>query len=127
MSHHRRKKKRNLCAALLMISWTESDGSSHSEMGTLEDISATGACLHLEQSIPPETEICLHYPKGKYQGKVKHCTAQKIGYVLGIAFDHGYRWSSLDFQPEHLLELRLLQPKRVTLTVHLRDVSLANS
>ena len=123
MSHHRRKKKRNMCAALLMISWTEGDGRSRSEMGTLEDISAKGACLHLEHSIPPETEVCLHYPKGKYQGKVKYCTLQKIGYVVGIAFDNGYRWSSLDFQPAHLIELRLLRPKGVAPAVHLRDVS----
>jgi PilZ domain len=113
MNHHRRQKKRNMCAELVMIGWTE-DGCSRNETGTLEDISATGACLYLEHSIPAETEVSLHYPKGKYRGKVKHCTSQEIGYLLGIEFNNGNRWSKLDFQPAHLLELRLLQPKKVT-------------
>jgi PilZ domain len=112
MNHHRRKKNRNLCAELLMVSWLEADGHSRTEWGTLEDISATGACLHLEQSIPAETKVTLHYPRGKYEGQVKYCTVQQIGYSLGIAFDPGYRWSKLDFQPAHVLELRLLQSKK---------------
>src|SRR5713226_2011609 len=108
----RREKKRNMCAELLTIRWSEDDGRSREEMVTLEDISATGACLHLEHSIQPETEVSLHYPRGKYQGKVKYCTSQEIGYVLGIAFDEGYRWSKADFQPSHLLELRLLHSEK---------------
>ena len=97
-----------------MISWKEDDGRSRSETGTLEDISATGACLYLEHSIPAGTVVSLHYPKGKYQGKIKYCRFQEIGYSLGIAFDNRKRWSKLDFQPAHLLELRLLHPKKVT-------------
>jgi hypothetical protein len=110
----RRKKNRNMCAELLTIRWTEDDRRSRSEVANVEDISATGVCLHLEHSIPPGTEVSLRYPKGKYQGKVKYCTSQEIGYLLGIAFDNGYRWSKTDFQPSHLLELRLLHSKTVT-------------
>jgi hypothetical protein len=90
-----------------MISWIEDQGRGRSEIGTLEDISVTGACLHIEDSIPEGTSVCLHYPKGKYQGKVKYCKAQEIGYLLGIAFDAGNRWSRLDFQPSHLVGLRV--------------------
>ena len=104
MNHNRRKKKRNLFAALLMISWIEQSGRSRSEMGTLEDIAVTGACLHLEHSIPAGTSVCLDYPKGKYQGKVKYCKAQEIGYLLGIAVDTDHPWCRLDFRPSHLLE-----------------------
>jgi hypothetical protein len=102
----RREKNRIMCAELLTIRWTEDDGSSRSELAALEDITATGACLHLEQPIPPETKVSLHYENGKYEGNVKYCTCQETGYVLGIAFDDNYRWSRTDFQPSHLLELR---------------------
>ena len=122
MNQHRRQKKRNMCAELITISWTGDDGHSRSEMGTMEDISATCACIYLDHPIPAETELSLHYPQGKYQGKIKYCASQKIGYLLGIEFDNGSRWSRLDFQPAHLLELRLLRPKKINLAVHLSDV-----
>jgi hypothetical protein len=107
----RRHKKRIMCADLLTIRWTGVEGSSRSETATLEDITVTGACLHLEQPIPPETKVSLHYENGKYEGIVKYCTCEETGYLLGIAFDDNYRWSRTDFQPSHLLEL---PPKPVT-------------
>src|SRR5438105_2054878 len=103
----RRENKRNMCAELLAIRWTDEDGYGRTEMVSLEDISATGACLQLDHEIAPGTDVSLEHPKAKYEGKVKYCTYQEIGYVLGIAFNKGYRWSKTDFQPAHLLELRL--------------------
>jgi hypothetical protein len=105
--------KRNICADLLTIRWTEADGASRSEQVILEDISATGACLHLGNPIPPETEVALHYSEGKYRGTVKYCASQEIGHLLGIAFEDGHRWSKTDFHPSHLLELRALLPGKV--------------
>jgi hypothetical protein len=109
MNHHRRKKKRSLCADLIAVSWTENDGRVRSEMGTLDDISAAGACLRLDQSVPAGTVVSLYYPKGKYEGKVKYCRSGHTGFFLGIAFNPGYCWSRLDFRPSHLLDLSLLQ------------------
>ena len=109
MNNRRRIKKRNLCADLIAISWTEKSGRVRSDMGTLEDISAAGACLRLEQSIPAGTGVSLYYPKGKYDGKVKYCRSEQNGYLLGIEFDLGYCWSRRDFQPSHLLDLPGLQ------------------
>src|SRR5262249_3254646 len=105
MRQHRRKIKRNLCAALLMVRWIEDGRNTRTELATLEDISATGACLHAEHSIPAETKVSLCHPNGKYRGKVKYCESQEIGYLLGIAFEPGHRWTRLDFQPSHLVEL----------------------
>ena len=95
-----------MCAELLTVRWTGDEGSCRSEVATLEDITVTGACLHLEQPIPPETEISLHYENGKYEGIVKYCTCLETGYLLGISFDDNYRWSRTDFKPSHLLDLR---------------------
>jgi PilZ domain len=109
MNHHRRKKKRSLCADLIAISWTEGSGRIRSDMGTLQDISAVGACLRLEQSISAGTGVSLYYPKGKYDGKVKYCRSDQSGYLVGIEFDPGYRWSRRDFQPSHLIDFGALQ------------------
>ena len=101
----RRENNRSLCAELLTIRWTDGDGSSRSEVVTLEDISATGACVQVEHVIPAETEVSLNYSGGQYLGKIKYCTYRDVAYFVGIAFDDGYRWSKEDFEPSHLLEL----------------------
>jgi hypothetical protein len=94
-----------MCAELLTVHWREENGRERKEPATLEDISPMGACLQLEHSILPGTKVSLHYPKGRYLGTVKYCTCHNMGYLLGIAFDEGYRWSRADFEPAHLLEL----------------------
>jgi hypothetical protein len=103
----RRQNSRHLCAEIITIRWTDNDGCTRSEVATLEDISARGACVQLEQSIPLETKVSLHNPKSEYTGTVKYCIYREFGYLLGIAFDDGYRWSKTDYQPSHLLELPL--------------------
>jgi len=108
----RRENRRNMCADLLTLSWTDAQGRGQSEVATLDDISATGACLELEDAIPVGTSVRLHYPNGEYRGKIKYCTFEEIGYVIGVAFDEGYRWSKKDFEPSHLLELPLMPGKR---------------
>ena len=100
----RRKNDRNMCADLLGVRWVE-EGRSRIEAATLEDISANGVCLQIETHIPVGTPVSIYYPMGKYRGKVKYCKPYPVGYLLGIAFDEGYRWSKSDFEPSHLLEL----------------------
>ena len=115
-----------------MVTWVDVNGISKNEWGSLEDISATGACLHLEKSIPteakvtlyyPETNVTLHYPKGKYEGKVKYCKPQQIGYLLGIAFARGYLWSTVTFRPTHVLDMRRSFPKKVAPALRLVKTS----
>jgi hypothetical protein len=94
-----------MCADLLQVHWTDDKGQRRTEVGVLEDISTTGVCLQLEHPVREETEVSLHYPNGKYEGKVKYCIFLRTGFLIGIAFDEGYRWSKTDFVPSHLLEL----------------------
>jgi hypothetical protein len=123
MNHDRRKKGRTLCAELLMLSWLDDDGTSRKDWASLEDISATGACLHLENSIPTDTHVTIYYPKGKYEGKVKYCKPQQIGYLLGIAFARGYLWSTVTFRPTHVLDMRRSFPKKVAPALRLVKTS----
>ena len=101
----RRAGPRTMCAELLTIRWTDRMGKDRSAVVSLEDISEAGACLRSEYAILPETAVSLHYSSGKYQGAVRYCTYETSGFLIGVAFDDGYRWSKADFEPSHLLEV----------------------
>ncbi len=107
----KRKEDRNMCADLLKVRWKNGAGVVHEEFGTLEDISSTGACVQLEESINPGTPLTLSYPSGKFRGRVKYCIEQGAVYLVGIAFAPGYRWSRSQYKPSHLLQFRLAPVK----------------
>ena len=106
----RRRELRNQCADLLKIRWKDSKGNAQRETATLEDISAGGVCLKVENPIPPGTPVVILYPSGQYQGRVKHCDTQMDWHFIGVEFEHGYRWSKEHFEPEHLLQFRFRPP-----------------
>lgn len=101
----RRTNKRNMCAELLTMSWTDSEGCSRSEIVILDDISSGGARVRLEHSLPFDTPVAICHPKGRYEGKVKYCVYEAAQYSVGVEFNQGHRWSKSDFTPSHLLEL----------------------
>jgi hypothetical protein len=103
----KRREDRNLCADLIQISWRLEDHSRHSEWATLEDISSSGACVKLDDTIPPETPVFLRFPKGSCNARVKYCVADHGGYLVGVEFESGYRWSRSKFRPDHLIQFRL--------------------
>ncbi len=67
--------------------------------------------MQLEEPIQPGTPLTLFYPSGKFRGRVKYCVAQGSVYLVGIAFDAGYRWSRSLYKPAHLLQFRLAPVK----------------
>ena len=107
----RRKEDRSLCAELLEIRWKDK-GVDHDALVTLEDISSAGLCLGTEIPIAPETKLVIKYPKGKYEGQVKYCKSDELGYLVGVEFDPGYTWSRRQFRPSHLLQFRLHAVKK---------------
>jgi len=109
-----RLEERNLCADLVQVGWKLENGSKHTEWATLEDISASGACLKMEDPIPPKTIVSLHFSKGHCEALVKYCVADFSGYLLGVEFANGYRWSRTKFKPEHLIQFHLRPAPRKT-------------
>ncbi len=102
-----RREDRELCADLVKVQWKLESGHSHSEWAILEDISPSGACLDIEEFIPPETIVSLQFKGDDCQARVKYCKFEKSNYILGVLFEQGYRWSRRKFKPEHLLQFRL--------------------
>lgn len=107
----RRTETRMLCADLVDVRWQDKEGRNCRVVANLEDISASGACIQLDEQLPLGVEVTITYPKGEYTGVVRYCTFRQIGYFAGIQFEAGNKWSQRMFKPLHLLDPRSLGPK----------------
>lgn len=104
----RRAEDRLLCSDLVEIHWRDKSGRKRHATALLEDISACGACLQLENRLPLGTVVQIDQPGGKLEGTVCYCVFQEIGHFAGVQFGPASRWSAAKFQPQHLLDLREL-------------------
>lgn len=95
-----------LCADMVKVSWKDPLGKRRRTVGLLEDISATGACLQLENSVPLGAEIGWACPKQEFTGRVRYCVYREIGYFIGVQFGDDTRWSRRTYKPQHLLDLQ---------------------
>jgi hypothetical protein len=85
----------------------------------LEDISALGACVQVEDRIPLGAAISIsaHHGGGdsggaaRFSGYVSYCEYRDFGYFVGIRFSDETPWSTRAFEPEHLTNLAaMLRP-----------------
>jgi hypothetical protein len=97
-----------LCAELVEVLW-EQGGRQHRRIANLEDISLSGICLHVERPIPAGTRLVMRHDDGQLRGFIRYCVFREIGYFLGIQLEENCQWSSLRFQPEHLIDPRRLE------------------
>lgn len=107
----RRTEVRMLCADLVEVSWKAASGRTVKAQAVLEDISAAGACLQLETSVPLESVVRWHSPKKEFSGVVRYCVYREIGYFVGVQFDFDSRWSKNVFCPQHLLDMERMLPQ----------------
>ena len=100
-----RRAPRHLCADLLKVRWKDDSGNRRNEFAVLDDISTDGVCLKIDQPITQGTDIKILYPGGHYRGAVRYCVRDVSGYLVGVKFALGYRWSRKEYDPAHLLPL----------------------
>jgi len=106
----RRAETRLLCSDLIKISV---EGEETREfMVNLEDISASGACLQLEEPLARDTSVCLLLGRWRFRAKVKYCIQNKIGYFAGVQFHARQKWSRERYEPKHLLDPTQVAPSR---------------
>ena len=77
----------------------------------LEDISALGACVQVEEAIPTGISVSISFGvgnKAQLSGSVSYCAYRDYGYFVGIQFSNEMRWSSGVFEPQHLTDLEAL-------------------
>jgi hypothetical protein len=102
-----RREDRDLCADLVKVQWNTESDLIYTQWAILEDISPSGACLEIEEPIPPDTIVSLQFETDSCQARVKYCRKDKVKYLLGVEFEQGYRWSRRRFKPQHLIQFRL--------------------
>jgi hypothetical protein len=116
----RRFESRFLCADLVKVDWL-AGGNSRNVEAVLEDISALGACVQVEECIPAGTEISIlvsakpvgleEAKSARFTGYVSYCVFRDYGYFAGIRFSGETRWSSGVVEPQHLTNLQTLTSK----------------
>jgi hypothetical protein len=124
----RRFESRYLCADLVKVEWLAGGASSvdaddiaknnfRTVEAVLEDISALGACVQVEERVPLGAAISISVSSGlvdseagnaRFSGQVSYCVYRDYGYFVGIRFSNETRWSSGIFQPQHLTSLEAL-------------------
>jgi len=106
----RRAEPRLLCADVVEIEWTDKSGHSRHCAANLEDISQSGLGLQVEHPVPLLTTVHISHERGELIGRVKSCILRHSGYLLGVEFEQGFRWSPGSFRPRHLMNPRRLKP-----------------
>jgi len=123
----RRYESRFLCADLVRVEWKADSGtgalpgaggdSLRTVEAVLEDISALGACVQVEDPIPSGIAVSISFGAGntaersgdvRLSGSVSYCAYRDYGYFVGIQFSNETRWSSGIFEPQHLTNLEAL-------------------
>jgi hypothetical protein len=106
----RRAETRLLCSDLIKV---RLEGTRPRQLtANLEDISASGACLQLEEPLPLEAAVVLLCARRRFRGTVKYCIHNEIGYFIGIRFAARQKWSRERYEPEHLLDPTQVLPCR---------------
>jgi hypothetical protein len=136
----RRLENRFLCAELVTVDWIEaeagfgvapraaprvvpsdaapSEAARRTVEAVLEDISALGACVQVEDRIPLGAAISISAHHGgedarsaRFSGYVSYCEYRDFGYFVGIRLSDETPWSAREFKPEHLTNLAaMLRP-----------------
>ena len=85
--NERRFEGRFLCADLVRVDWLEGEDDCRTTEGVLEDISPLGACVQVEEHIPPGTGISIAAIVGpmraRFFGHVSYCVYRDYGYLAG--------------------------------------------
>jgi hypothetical protein len=99
----RRFEGRCLCAQLVRV-----DAPGGKIEAVLEDISALGGCVQVEEPIPLGSAVVVMIGNSAFHGHVCYCVYRDYGYFAGIRFAEDTVWSRDQVAPQHLTDLRAL-------------------
>ena len=66
----RRYEFRKPCTDSVEVEWQDQKGRARKGLGNLEDISLTGACVHMAHPVSFGTRLLLMYQSRQFRGKV---------------------------------------------------------
>ncbi|MDP9054803.1 MAG: PilZ domain-containing protein [Acidobacteriota bacterium] len=112
--NERRFESRFLCADLVRVEWSSEEGgvkTLRTVEAVLEDISSQGACVQVDERLPPGVAVSISAGDeqvARLFGHVSYCVFRDYGYFVGVRFSDETRWSSGFFEPRHLTSLEAL-------------------
>lgn len=103
--NERRLAGRYLCADMARLNWFAGEDNLRSEQVVLEDISALGACVQLEEPVSLGSVVMLTVGDTPFYGHVCYCTHRDDAYFIGLRFSNDTTWSAAIVRPKHLTDL----------------------
>lgn len=101
----RRYTGRFMCAELIRVNWTVGDQRFQTTEAMLEDISACGGCVQMDQPIPVGCSVMLTIGGERFSGRVRYCVSREFGYFVGVRFEEDDAWSVHSVIPAHLTDM----------------------
>jgi hypothetical protein len=112
----RRKLAMEVRAELVRVDWlVDGNDNLRTARAVLEDISALGACVQMEERISPGTAISISAVSedaAPVSGHVTYCIYRDYGYFAGISFSKETARSRPVFEPQRLTNQMLSPPAR---------------
>jgi len=104
-----------MCAELVRVNWMVGEERFQTAEAVLEDISATGGCVQVEEAIPTGSIIMLTIGGERFNGRVRYCVSREFGFFVGIKFAADDIWSAERATPAHLTNMDIVA-RQSTLT-----------
>ncbi len=98
----RRLESRYLCADIVRVDWLQGEDEFRTVEAVLEDISALGGCVQVEEPIPLGSTLMLTIGTAHYTGSVCYCVYREYGYFVGVRFSDENTWTEAEVVPDHL-------------------------
>jgi len=99
----KRSEPRYMCAELVNILIRHGDQTVEEAVANLEDISPSGACVHVEAAVQLGADIEIVCSSCRLRGKVRNCRYAGGSWDVGVAFDQPRAWDASLYLPAHLL------------------------
>jgi hypothetical protein len=110
----KRVEGRFLCADMARLSWFVGEDNLRTERVLLEDISPSGGCIQLDESVPLGSIVMLMVGGMPFYGHVCYCTFRDDAYFIGLRFSNDTIWSAGKVKPQHLTSLQQPGPSAHT-------------
>jgi hypothetical protein len=104
----KRLEGRFLCADLVRLDWIWGEDNLRTEQALLEDISAQGGCVQLDEPLPLGVSVMLTVGSTPFYGHVCYCAFRDDAYFIGLRFANETTWSASLVEPRHLTSLQSL-------------------
>jgi hypothetical protein len=120
----KRSEPRFMCSESVNI--LVNDGGTLEEgIANLEDISPSGACVHLEEAVRVGANIEILCSTCSFKGTVRNCRYTVAGFDVGMEFANAKAWNLERYEPKHLLLVATRIPEEVEVGLSAHSLGLA--